>query len=65
MSEFNSEAFIYTVDWDKIDEFKGPKSSERTTIAFIKDNKIVAKIVGEMDSQKIASFIRSKIDMAK
>jgi hypothetical protein len=52
---------IYTVNWDKKDKFKGPKTNQRTTIAFIKDGSIKSELIGETDAGKIEAFIQSHL----
>ncbi len=59
--KFKDSAIIYTVNWDKKDEFKGPKTKQRTTIAFIKDGNIQNELIGETDAGKIEVFIQSNL----
>lgn len=59
--KYKEKALFFTVDWDKKDKFKGPKTSQRTTIAFLKDGKIQGELVGETDITKIDAFIQSNL----
>ncbi|GEM_PF-5866308 len=61
VGKYKDRALFFSVDWDKKDIFKGPKTNQRTTIAFLKDGKIQNELVGETDSSKIDAFIQSNI----
>lgn len=61
VSKYKESALFFTVDWDKKDKFKGPKTEQRTTIAFLKDGKIQNELVGETDVSKIEAFIQSNL----
>lgn len=60
-SQYKDKALFYTVDWDKRNDFKGPKTAQRTTVAFLKDGKIINELVGETDSVKIDNFIQNNL----
>jgi len=55
--EFYNKAEFHSVDWDKVDEFVGPKTKQRSTIAYVKNNKIIDQLIGETDTDKIKAFI--------
>ena len=61
VGKYSERALFFTVDWDKKDKFKGPKTNQRTTIAFLKDGKIQNELVGETDAAKIDAFIQSNL----
>lgn len=61
IGKYQESALFFTVDWDKKDKFKGPKTNQRTTIAFLKDGKIQSELVGETDASKIDAFIQSNL----
>jgi hypothetical protein len=58
---FKDSALIYTVNWDERDNFKGPKTKQRTTIAYILDGNIKDELIGETDANKIEKFIIKNI----
>ncbi len=60
-SEFTGKAYIFSIDWDKKDDFVGPKTNQRSTIALIKDGKIADQLIGETNADKIKAFILSHL----
>jgi thiol-disulfide isomerase/thioredoxin len=59
--KWKESVLIYTVNWDQKDKFKGPKTKQRTTIAYIKDGSIKSELIGETDAGKIEAFINSNL----
>lgn len=59
---FTDKAYIFSVDWDKKNDFAGPKTKQRSTIAYIIDGKMADQLIGETDAEKIKAFIQSKLN---
>lgn len=55
--QYKAKLPIYAYDWDEIDSFEGPKVKQRTTIAIIKNDKIIDELIGETRKDKIANFL--------
>lgn len=56
--KYENKLAFYTVDWDKVGEFAGPKVKQRTTIAIIQKDAIVDELVGETRPEKIEEFLK-------
>jgi thioredoxin 1 len=60
--KFKGEALFYTVNWDKRDMYTFPITKQRTTIARIKDGKIVDRLVGVTSQDMIYAFIKKNLE---
>jgi thiol-disulfide isomerase/thioredoxin len=57
--QFKGKAHIYTVDWDKRKEFSFPSPNQRTTLVFMKNNKIEKELIGITNKDALRAFIKS------
>ena len=54
--KYKAKLGIYVVDWDRFDEFAGPKARQRTTIAIIQNDKILEERIGENRVEVISAL---------